>query len=93
VKSKRVHLGGQLVGEQIVDKAVAGETGLADELGRNDKDAEVRLASPGVGVVPCVQVGFVNNVQAAGVETLFQALPNGCRYRHAFTGICDARLL
>jgi hypothetical protein len=37
-----------------------------------------------------VQVGFVNDVQAGWVESLLQALPNGCRYRHAATGICHA---
>ena len=46
VDGQGVHLGGQLVGQQLVDEAVAGEARLAGELRRDHQHAEVALAGP-----------------------------------------------
>jgi len=92
VNGEGVDLGGQLVGQQLVDEAVAREARLARELRRDDEHAEVALAGPGLCTVAGVQVGLVDDIETGGPEGPLQALPNGCGNRHVLTALLQSPL-
>ena len=67
-QGERVDAGLQFVGQNLVDAALAGDARLALEGGRYDLDAEVRLAAGAVAGMAFVQLRFVDDLQACGLQ-------------------------
>ena len=72
MNGKRVHPALQLGDERLVDHAVALESALPAERLRYDIHAEMRLPALPMTSVPDVLVGFVDDLQARGGESLGQ---------------------
>ena len=71
----------EFVGQDLIDEALAGDSGLALEGGGDDIDAEVRLAAGAVAGMALVLLRFVDDLDA------FRLQGGG---QFAFDGSCDA---
>jgi len=68
--------------ERCVDQALTVKSALAFESGRDDLDAEMRLAARPGSRMTRVAMGFVRNLKPVGVERRRQSLSNSVCHLH-----------
>src|SRR5262245_26163284 len=79
---KRVDAGIQLAGQRVVDHAVTLDAALPLEGIRHDINSEVGLAARPMPGMSCVQVGFIDHVEALRRESPGQLLRNSAAGGH-----------
>jgi hypothetical protein len=79
---KRVDAGLELAGERVVDHAVTLDSALPLEGFRHDIDSVVGLATRPMPSVPCVHLGFIDDIQAVRRESPGQFLDYGVTGGH-----------
>src|SRR5262249_12578087 len=72
----------ELAGERVVDHAVTLDAALPLEGFRHDIDSEVGLAARPMPGMSCVQVGFIDHVEALRRESPGQLLHDGVAGGH-----------
>ena len=74
VDGKRVDATLELIGQQIVDEAMAGDPALPFEGIGHNIDSEMRFFTPLMSGVASMLIGFVDDLQADGSERIGQLL-------------------